>query len=170
MRKSSGYFPVEDGPQPIVRSVKRAVRFEETDPIGVVWHGRYASYFEDARVMLTDSIGIGYFACYAATLLIPVTHMRLEFKIPMRYGDLVVISAALHYTQAARLHISYAIRNNGLLVCAGCTIQHFTDLNGNLCPARPAIYDNLCARWAAGKIPLDMQPYAMLAPAQATPA
>ncbi len=37
--------PAQDGPPPLVRSVVRSVRFEETDPMGLVWHGRYPSYF-----------------------------------------------------------------------------------------------------------------------------
>ena len=48
MRKN--YFPSVKGcPPPLGIRVERKVRFEETDPLGIVWHGRYASFFEDAR-------------------------------------------------------------------------------------------------------------------------
>jgi acyl-CoA thioester hydrolase len=46
MRKS--YFPiVKDAPAPLCLTVKRRVRFEEVDSMGIVWHGCYPSYFEE---------------------------------------------------------------------------------------------------------------------------
>ena len=51
MAKISNYFPEEgDMPKPLVAEVKRRVRFEEIDLLGMVWHGRYPSYFEDGRI------------------------------------------------------------------------------------------------------------------------
>ncbi len=43
MRKP--YFqPVPGGPPPLRMIVKRQVRFEEVDSMGIVWHGHYAGY------------------------------------------------------------------------------------------------------------------------------
>ena len=59
MRKP--YFPRRVGdPPPLRILVQRRVRFEEVDPLGIVWHGRYPGYFEDARVALGSRYGIGY--------------------------------------------------------------------------------------------------------------
>ena len=59
MRKP--YFPsVKGSPPPLRIRVERKVRFEETDPLGIVWHGRYASFFEDARTAAGEKYGFGY--------------------------------------------------------------------------------------------------------------
>ena len=59
MRKP--YFPSRKrDPSPLRVTVERRVRFEETDPLAIVWHGRYASYFEDARSAAGEKYGIGY--------------------------------------------------------------------------------------------------------------
>ena len=62
-RKS--YFQIpENSPAPLRLIVERKVRFEEVDPMNIVWHGRYPGYFEDGRVALGDKYGIGYMDLY----------------------------------------------------------------------------------------------------------
>jgi len=36
------------------------VRFVETDPLGIVWHGNYIQYFEDGREAFGRHHGISY--------------------------------------------------------------------------------------------------------------
>ena len=40
------------------------VRFNEADPLGIVWHGHYIRYFEDGREDFGKSYGIGYLDFY----------------------------------------------------------------------------------------------------------
>ena len=39
---------------------KVRVRFVETDPLGIVWHGNYIQYFEDGREAFGRHHGISY--------------------------------------------------------------------------------------------------------------
>jgi len=42
-RNRTVYFPAEPGgPPPLATECRRKVRYEECDPLGMVWHGRYA--------------------------------------------------------------------------------------------------------------------------------
>ena len=36
------------------------IRFVETDPLGIVWHGNYIQYFEDGRESFGRHHGISY--------------------------------------------------------------------------------------------------------------
>ena len=64
------YFRRGEGQPPPLRAItKRRVRFEEVDPLGIVWHGRYPSYFEDARVELGRKYGIDYMDFYKQVYL-----------------------------------------------------------------------------------------------------
>lgn len=55
------YFPAREGdPPPLRAQIKRQVRFEEVDSLGIVWHGRYPSFVEDARDYLGEKYGISY--------------------------------------------------------------------------------------------------------------
>ena len=40
------------------------VRFNEADPLGIVWHGHYIRYFEDGREAFGNQYGIGYLDFY----------------------------------------------------------------------------------------------------------
>jgi acyl-CoA thioester hydrolase len=59
------YFPHSDDLiAPLKMTVKRRVRFEEVDALGIVWHGRYPGYFEDARTALGAAYDVGYLDFY----------------------------------------------------------------------------------------------------------
>jgi acyl-CoA thioester hydrolase len=51
---------VPDAPQPLMAAPLRTVRFQEVDLMGVVWHGRYAEYFEDGRSAVGRAYGLDY--------------------------------------------------------------------------------------------------------------
>ena len=40
------------------------IRFSEVDSMGVVWHGHYAMYFEDAREEFGKKYDLGYLMMY----------------------------------------------------------------------------------------------------------
>ena len=67
------YFKTDEGqPAPLPIRIRQKVRFEEVDSLGIVWHGRYASYFEDARVAFGEKYGIGYMDFYANGVVAPI--------------------------------------------------------------------------------------------------
>ena len=79
------YFPAEAGaPDPLRITVSRQVRFEEVDPLGIVWHGRYPGYFEDARVALSDRYGVGYMDFYGQGIITPIRQLQLDDLRPNR--------------------------------------------------------------------------------------
>ena len=82
----------------------RTIRFEEVDPLGIVWHGRYPSYFEDARVALGDRYGIGYADFHRERVAAPIKQMQTNYILPLRFGERCTITALLHWTEAARIN------------------------------------------------------------------
>lgn len=66
MRKA--YFrPVPGAPAPLCVTTQREVRFEEVDVMRIVWHGRYASYFEDGRVAPGEPVWDWLYGLYPRT-------------------------------------------------------------------------------------------------------
>jgi len=60
-RDKNTYFErIPGAPDPIVVEVKRRVRFNEADPMAIVWHGRYPLYFEEASEELGRKCGLSY--------------------------------------------------------------------------------------------------------------
>jgi acyl-CoA thioester hydrolase len=148
------YFPCEkNDPPPLKVTTKRRVRFEETDPLRIVWHGRYASYFEDARHAVFERYGIGYLELYAHGIIAPIRVMHTDYHHPLRFGDTFTIEGILRWTEAARINLEYIIRNkDGLLCTTGYSVQIMMDPDDNLFLIPPPFYREFCERWRSGQL------------------
>ncbi len=105
------------------------VRFNEADPLGIVWHGHYVRYFEDCREAFGKTYGISYLDFYANNLAVPIVSIQCEYKKPLRYGDTILVHALYKPTVAAKLIFDYEIfdtRKNEL-VATGSSTQVFVD-------------------------------------------
>jgi acyl-CoA thioester hydrolase len=149
MRKP--YFPVSGQPAPLSGSVPRTVRFEEADPLSVVWHGRYASYFEDAREHLGSMHGVGYLDFSKRGIAIPIRVLHVDYLRPLRYPARVTIQVLLHYTEAARMNYEFVIHDqDGHVTTTGYTVHVFVDGEQNLLMTCPDFYKDFLRRWREG--------------------
>jgi acyl-CoA thioester hydrolase len=149
-----GYFPKEAGsPAPLRVLVQRQVRFEEVDPLNIVWHGRYPSFFEDARVAFGEKFGIGYLDCYQRGILTPIRKMHMDYFRPLRFPEPFTIEGILHWTQAARLDFEFILRNGaGEVTTTGYTVQMMLDTEQNIMLIPPPFLREFFDRWKDGGI------------------
>ncbi len=152
MRKS--YFPVvQDAPAPLRLTVKRRVRFEEVDSMGIVWHGRYPSYLEDGRVALGRRYGISYSDFIREQIPVPVRQMQIDYYRPLRFEEDFEIRTILHWSEAARINFEYEIYTaHALLVCTGCTVQLMLDRNFDVLLSPPPFFAAFLTRWKQGEL------------------
>lgn len=148
------YFPKsKDQPESLRVSVERSVRFEEVDALGIVWHGRYASYFEDARIALGQRYEIGYLEFYTHGVVAPIKKMHFDYHRPLRFEETVTIEGILHWSDAARMNFEFIIRNrNGEIATTGFTVQMMLDSNENILVIPPPFYVDFCNKWKAGDL------------------
>lgn len=118
------------------------VRFNETDPLGIVWHGIYITYFEDGREAFGRQHGISYLDVHDHGYTTPIVKSSCEHKLSLRYGDVATIETTIVDTPAAKLIFRYKIYNpKGELACEGETTQVFVDSNGDLSLNSPAFHE-----------------------------
>ena len=146
------YFKVEEGqPSPLTCRVERVVRFEEVDLLQIVWHGRYPSYFEDARVALGEKYGIGYMDFYNNGVLAPIKKLHVDHHRPLVFGQHFSIQALLHWSDAARMNFEFHIQNEAReLVASGYTVQMMMDLDRTILLIPPPFYSEFQHRWKTG--------------------
>jgi acyl-CoA thioester hydrolase len=103
------------------------VRFNEADPLGIVWHGHYIRYFEDGREAFGNTHDLGYLEVYKLGFVIPVVSVQCDFKRSLRYGDRVIVETKFIPTDAAKLKFTYRLFNaaSGELVATGSSVQVF---------------------------------------------
>lgn len=105
------------------------VRFNEADPLGIVWHGHYVRYFEDGREAFGNKYGIGYLDFYKKGFVVPIVSIQCDFKKSLRYGDKVIVETNFIPCDAAKIKFSYRLFNakTNELVATGLSVQVFLD-------------------------------------------
>lgn len=106
-----------------------SVRFNEVDSLGIVWHGHYISYFEEAREDFGKQFGISYLDIKKEGYAVPIVKTATEHLLPLKYGDVMTVETTFANSRAAKIIFNYTIKNElGEIVCKGETIQVFTSI------------------------------------------
>ncbi len=109
------------------------VRFNECDPLGIVWHGHYIVYFEDGREAFGREHGITYLDVQRNGFATPIVKTSTEHLLPLKYGETFRVETEYVNSNSAKLIFNYRIFNGeNQLVCTGETVQVFIDENGSL--------------------------------------
>ena len=92
-------------------------RYSETDQMGVIHHGNYATYFELARIEWLRSLGLSYGKLEIQGILLPVLSLSIEFKQPLHFEDQIQIEIFLENDPTSMIHFSYQIFNQNKVLC-----------------------------------------------------
>ncbi|WP_245705586.1 acyl-CoA thioesterase [Chitinophaga filiformis] len=114
----------------LTESANILVKFNEADPLGIVWHGHYIRYFEDGREAFGEKYGLRYLDIYKEGYTVPVVNVQCNYKRSLRYGDRVVVETTYVNTAAAKIRFEYKLYNfaTGELVADGSSLQVFLDV------------------------------------------
>ena len=144
----------QESPLPLKAHAVRTVRFQEVDPMGVVWHGHYVDFFEDGRCELGKEIGLSYDDFYREGFMAPVVNLEIEYKHPLFLGETFRIETRLMWTEAVRFNYFYAIvrESDGKIVAEGRTVQLILDKENNLQMAWPIYFEGIRKKWKNGEL------------------
>jgi acyl-CoA thioester hydrolase len=76
---------------------------QHTDHAGVMWHGAYLSWLEEARVEALDAAGLAYAALSAQGLELPVVHLTIDYRQALLHGDWVSVNSWVLPRQGVKL-------------------------------------------------------------------
>ena len=138
MKKKSKHIEITS----LKASYELRVRFNETDPLGIVWHGNYIKYFEDGREAFGRKYNISYLDVNAHGYATPIVKSTCEHKLPLKYGEKAIVEVTYVNTAAAKMIFQYEIKNEeDQIVCIGETTQVFVNMNGDLSLNIPSFYE-----------------------------
>ena len=126
------------------------IRFSEVDSMGVVWHGNYAIYFEDAREEFGRKYDLGYLMMYDKGFFEPIVELTIKYKRPLIYGMKAEVHAVYRPCAAAKIVFDYEIRDPQTqeVFVTGHTVQIFMDKNTHqLVLNNPEFYMEWKKRW-----------------------
>lgn len=101
-----------------------AVRYSETDQMGVVYHANYLVWCEIGRTKLIQDIGFNYADLEKKGILAPVTNVNMNYKYPARYGEKVTVRTWIEKYNGIRIVYGYEILNDEGKTCLTGTTEH----------------------------------------------
>jgi len=126
----------------IKESTSIRVRFNETDPLGIVWHGNYISYFEEGREDFGRKHGLSYLDVQRNGYVTPIVESSSKHLLPLKYGDVALVETTFVDSVSAKIIFNYKILNpDGEVACIGKTVQVFVDNNGTLALNFPPFFE-----------------------------
>jgi|TARA_B100000902_G_C27158792_1_gene837612 acyl-CoA thioester hydrolase len=109
--------------------IKLRVRYSDTDQMGYVYYGRYASYYEIARVELFRSLGFSYKKLEEEGIGMPVIDMETKYILPIKYDERIKIKTIIENLPLSRICFKYEIYNqNNKLANTAITTLTFINL------------------------------------------
>ncbi len=124
------------------------VRYQETDQMGVVYHGNYFTWFEVGRTDFLRKIGYTYKGMEKKNVMLPVIEVQCNYKEPAKYDDEIIIKTKIKNIKGIRITFEYSLirKSDKCLIATGITIHAFVDNNLkplNFKKTHPVLYNEL---------------------------
>ncbi len=110
------------------------VRYNETDPMGLVHHANYFAYFEMGRTELLRASGGNYRRMEEQGLFVVVVKAECRYHRPARYDDLLKIRTKVSRISAAKIEHEYRVLRGDELLAVGHVLLAIVDRQGNVQP------------------------------------
>lgn len=82
-----------------------------TDYGGIVWHGTYLTWMEEARVEYLRSIGIEFADLVSMGCDLPVVDLSLRYHLPIQLGVSALVKVRLVESKGVRINWDYEIQS-----------------------------------------------------------
>jgi len=116
------------------------VSFHDVDMVGVVWHGHYLRYLENARWALMNRLDYGLERMVRSGFAWPIVELQTKYVSAARFGERLRVRASL-VEWDSRLALNYLISRptDGARIARARTVQVAVDArSGELQFAMPA--------------------------------
>ena len=108
---------------------ERTPFYYETDKMGIVHHSNYIRWFEEVRVEYMSMRGYSYSKMEENGVMIPVLAVDCRYKIPVKFGQTVLICGNIELFDGLRLNVAYEIadKDTGRICVTGHSEHCFVD-------------------------------------------
>ncbi len=84
-------------------------RYEETDQMGVIYHGNYITWFEQARSGFFRALGYSYKRLEDEGFWIPVIEVGCKYFAPAKYDEEVYVKTSIASHSGVRIELKYEV-------------------------------------------------------------
>jgi acyl-CoA thioester hydrolase len=100
------------------------VRYGETDPMGYVYYGNYALYYEVGRVEMLRALGLTYSDMEAVhRIMLPVMSVQMRFVRAAHYDELLTVKTTLRKMPTDTMTFHVEVFNERGKLCNGGSVK-----------------------------------------------
>ncbi|MGD8112773.1 acyl-CoA thioesterase [Vibrio sp. TRT 17S01] len=140
---------MSDVQYPLNSEVTLVTSFQDADPMGVVYHGNYFRFFEEARRVLMDKIDYGYLAMNESGYMWPVIDTRVKYVKAIPFNHQIRVTATLTEWEN-RLRVDYIVfdAQTGQRMCKAHTTQVAVSMaDQEMCFVSPKVFTDKVLHW-----------------------
>ena len=129
----------------LIAETEIAIRFNEVDALGIMWHGNYVKYFEDGREAFGEKFDLNFQKVYINEgFVTPIVTVDCNYKQSLKYGDRAIIQTRYIPSRASKIIFEYIIfrASDRALMTTGKTVQVFVSREGDLFYTVPEFFAN----------------------------
>tara|TARA_B100000900_G_scaffold339269_1_gene301655 strand:- start:48 stop:476 length:429 start_codon:yes stop_codon:yes gene_type:complete len=85
--------------------IRKETMPQHTDHAGVLWHGHYLNWLEEARLDALSKVGIRYIDLIKEGYEMPVVSIDIKYKSPIFHGEEILIESEFLINDSPRIKV-----------------------------------------------------------------
>lgn len=87
------------------------IRYSDTDQMGIVYYGNYATFYEIGRVEALRALGFSYREMEERGIMLPVIESHSKFLQPAAYDEVITIKTTVSEMPEVRMKFDFELYN-----------------------------------------------------------
>ena len=112
--------------------VQVRVRYQETDQMGVVYHGNYFTFFEIGRTEYLRSCGYSYREMESEGVFAVIVKAECSYHKGAKYDDLLTIKTTIKRITRVKIEYEHFVYRDTELLATGHITLAFIDAEGKI--------------------------------------
>ena len=121
---------------------RKEVMPQHTDHAGVLWHGYYLNWLEEARIDALFKVGIKYIDLIKDGYEMPVVSLEIKYKLPILHGEEILIESEFVINESPRIKINsnFIGRNNIITTSSSIDLVLINKENFSIVRKKPKFF------------------------------
>tara|TARA_B100000683_G_C12403230_1_gene520608 strand:- start:509 stop:937 length:429 start_codon:yes stop_codon:yes gene_type:complete len=122
--------------------IRKEVMPQHTDHAGVLWHGYYINWLEEARIDALSKVGIKYIDLIKDGYEMPVVSIEIKYKSPILHGEEILIESEFVINESPRIKINsnFIGRNNIITTSSSIDLVLINKENFSIVRKKPKFF------------------------------
>ena len=122
--------------------IRKETMPQHTDHAGVLWHGYYLNWLEEARIDALSKVGIKYIDLIKDGYEMPVVSIEIKYKSPILHGEEILIESEFVINESPRIKINsnFIGRNNIIMTSSSIDLVLINKENFSIVRKKPKFF------------------------------